>query len=618
MKRTALLLILLSFIHSLPVFTQNKGVEMELAEQFFSQGEFEKAVEIYEEIYKNTYSDHLYGRLLSSYIKLDQYKDAEKLIRKNIKNLPLRQDLKVDLGYVERLQGNDKAAEKEFKSALDNLPVNMQSIAVLANAFIDKGEYRFAEETFLKGRKLLQNENLFYFELARVYSLVGETGKMLDEYFNVLSSNPAYTQSIQNILQSMINPDHEGVMSDKIRKSLLKRIQQSPEETIYSELLIWLYVQNEDYYGAFVQAQALDRRKQENGNRLYSLAQISAANKQYDIAEKSYRYVIEKGKSSPLYLNSRMELVKMLKEKVTSNPNYTYQQLSELKSDYKNTIEDLGRNAYSFPMTMGLAELEAFYLHQEDSAIAILNELLRFSNLKEQDRAEAKLLLADILLITDDIWEASLLYSQVEKSFKYDELGERAKFKNAKISFYTGDFNWSQAQLNVLKGSTSKLIANDALYLSLIITDNIGLDSNEAPLRLYSKADLLLMQNKDSLALNLLDTITKLFPSSSLSDDILFTKYKIALKGRHYKEAESYLKELGRKFPTGILADDAYFYLAKLYEHQLEDKEQAKEYYKKIMFDYPGSLFVVEARKRYRELRGDEPDRKENETIILN
>lgn len=618
MKKLFLSILFSSLFVIKPISAQNPRVEMELAEQFFSNAEYDKAIEIYEEIYKNRYSDHVYERLLESYVHIEDFKEAEKLVKSNIKNLSLRYDLKVDLGYLKKIQGNDKSAEKEYEDAIKNLPVNMQSVVMLANAFIEKEEYIFAEKTYLKGRELLQNDRLFYFELARVYSFMGETVKMLDEYLDVLATNPAYLQSIQNILQSLMSPDHDGVMSDNIRKNLLKRIQDNPQEEVYSELLIWLYIQNEDFFGAFVQAKALDRRKGENGSRLYSLAQISAANKEYGVAENSYRYIIEKGKTSPYYLSSRIELVKVLKDKITGNPEYTQLQLLELKKEYQNTIEDLGSNSYNYPLLMGLAELQAFYLHEQDSATMLLNNLLEYGNLKEKDKAEAKLLLADILLITGNIWEASLLYSQVEKAFKYDEPGERAKFKNAKISFYTGDFKWAQAQLDVLKGSTSKLISNDAMYLSLLITDNIGLDSNETPLKLYAKADLLLMQNKDSLAINTLDSITYHFPESSLRDDILFTKYKIAYKNRQYLQAANYLEELNQKYANDILGDDALYYLARLYENHLNDKEKAQEYYKKILFDYPASLYVVEARKRFRELRGDEPDRKENETIILN
>jgi len=55
-----------------------------------------------------------------------------------------------------------------------------------------------------------------------------------------------------------------------------------------------------------------------------------------------------------------------------------------------------------------------------------------------------------------------------------------------------------------------------------------------------------------------------------------------------------------------ILADNATFQLADLYENILGDTTKAQELYEKVLLEYPGSLFVVEARKRFRRLRGDD------------
>src|SRR5207237_519209 len=130
------------------------------------------------------------------------------------------------------------------------------------------------------------------------------------------------------------------------------------------------------------------------------------------------------------------------------------------------------------------------YLNKTNEANDLLEETIALPQLSLQLQAECKLELGDILLMTGDIWEASLRYSQVEKSFKHDEIGNEAKFRNAKISYYTGDFKWAQAQLDVLKGATAKLIANDAMDLGLLISDALAIDTNEAPLCIFARADL--------------------------------------------------------------------------------------------------------------------------------
>lgn len=225
--------------------------------------------------------------------------------------------------------------------------------------------------------------------------------------------------------------------------------------------------------------------------------------------------------------------------------------------------------------------------------------------LKGHDKAKAKILLADVNLLTGEIWEASLLYSQVEKEFKYDIWGEDAKFKNAKISYYTGNFKWAKAQLDVLKGSTSKLIANDALELSLLITDNTTLDTNTLPLFIFAQTDLLIYQNKFDEALLKYDTLLTAFPSHSLNDEIIYRKAQIMLKKKEFQKAAFYYSEILKDYSYDIWADNALFYLAELYEKHLNDKEKAMDYYKQLFTNYTGSIFVIEARKRFRTLRGD-------------
>jgi outer membrane protein assembly factor BamD (BamD/ComL family) len=225
--------------------------------------------------------------------------------------------------------------------------------------------------------------------------------------------------------------------------------------------------------------------------------------------------------------------------------------------------------------------------------------------LDEMNRAQAKLEKADITLFTGDIWEASLLYSQVEKAFKNDVLGQEAKFRNAKLSYYKGDFEWAQAQLLVLKAATSKLIANDALDLSMIITDNLGQDSVREPLQMFARADLLMYQNKDSLAEITLDSITKAYPFHPLADEVLFRKYKMAARKQDFKNALSLLETIAAKYPEDIFADDACYYSAEIYSLNLHDAQSAMKWYKELIEKYPGSIFTSDARYKYRRLRGD-------------
>lgn len=583
-----------------------------LAKQAKNNGEFLKAIDYYETLLSKTKSDTYYNELVKLFIIEKDYESADKLIKKRIRKYPKKAELYIDRGYVYGLQNDTKSSTSNYNKALDLSGKDEQQSRTVAFHFNQYKLYEYVEKVYLKARKNQRNNRLFRIEIANAYAQQGKTTEMVEEYLSLLASNRSYLQTVQNILQRVINPDPDGTQSEKLKEQLIKRIQKNPNQEIFSELLIWLYIQDKNFNGAFIQAKALDRKRDEKGKRLFSLGELSLSNKAYEVAEKSYQYVISIGDDSPYFMRSKMKLVEVLKARITNSKTYTQEDLYKLKTAYETTINDLGRNSVTAPLLRGLAELNAYYLNQVDSGISILNEVILLNRLTKQEKAKAKIELADLYLLDSQIWEASLLYSQVEKAFKYDVLGETAKYKNAKVAFYTGDFYWAQAQLDVLKGSTSKLISNDAMALSLLITDNVGRDSIIEPLQFFARADLLIFRRDYEKAEKVLDSIPKYFPSTTLKDDVLFTKYKMAYELRDYEQAAKHLKELLADYAEDLLGDDALFALAQLEEEQFSNTEKAMEHYKTLLTTYPSSLFVVEARKRFRHLRGDQLEEKIN------
>ena len=475
----------------------------------------------------------------------------------------------------------------------------------VAKAFIAIRQYDYAIEAYQRGRKITQNDYPYSFELADVYAAKGDKTAMINEYLDVLQTDDSYIQSVQNSLQTSFGAEADVKQNEMLKTELLKRISKRPDKTIFSELLIWMQIQQKDFDGALVQAKALDKRKKEEGNRLMDLAKQSLQNGNYDVAIKCYQYVIEKGAANYFYTNARMELLEVFYQKIILKGIYTPLELTELEKNYQATINELGKSANTALLLKKMAHLQAFYLDKTKDAISLLEETIALPKLTPAVQAECKLELADILLMSGDVWEASLRYSQVEKAFKHDPIGQEAKFRNAKISYYTGNFKWAQAQLDVLKGATSKLISNDAMDLSILISDALAVDTNETPLMMFAMADILAFQNQDELAIAQLDSINLLFPNHALADDILYKKAKLALKRAKYTEAASFYESIIKNYGDDILGDDAMFNLAELNEYQFKDTEKAKELYQQLLIKYPGSLYVVEARKRFRKLRGD-------------
>lgn len=595
-----LLFFIVSFSGSKIVAQKNS--DSQLAAQYYGDKEYEKAVIYYQKLFDRTKSPAYYVRLLNCYIQLEEFKNGEKLVKRQLKRNIYELHYYADLGNLYAVSGQTSKSKQAYDKALKLLSPRNQQIIELANGFLKYKELEYAILTYQKGRKLLKGTYPFNFELAQVYLAQGNTEAMLNEYLELLNYQESYIQSVQNALQTVLVTGEDGAEQSMLKSLLIKRIQKSPDKKVFPEMLIWVYVQEKNFPAAFIQAKALDKRQKELGKRIMALANLSEENKDYETAIKCYQYIIDKGDDNYYFIQAKMSLVDVYNLKII-NSNYTQQDLLGLEQTYITTINELGKSAGTASLLHGLAHLKAFYLHNTTEAQQLLNEIISIPRLKPHDKAKSKIELADILLFTNEIWEASLLYSQVEKAYKYDQLGEIAKFKNARISFYTGDFEWAKTQLNVLKASTSKLIANDAMQLSILITDNIGIDTTKAPLMLFAQADLLAYQNKNEAAMNLLDSLKKGFPTHTIGDDILYKRYQINYKLKKFIEASQNLEDIVQDYSTDILADDAVYNLAVLYDNQLNDKQKAAEYYKKIMFDYQGSIYVVDARKRYRALR---------------
>jgi outer membrane protein assembly factor BamD (BamD/ComL family) len=318
-----------------------------------------------------------------------------------------------------------------------------------------------------------------------------------------------------------------------------------------------------------------------------------------------FAYVAAQGKERPLYLNARIGMLDARNRKLLAGNDFTDADLKLLEKEYQDFLTEFGRTPFSAPVLRDLARLQAYHLNDYQSAIAALSELTGMQRLDPKFRAECKLELGDIYVLKGDEWEAMLLFGQVDKDYKEDPLGQEAKFRNARLSYYLGEFAWARAQLDVLKTATTQLIANNAIELSLIIQDNT-VDSNEEPLRLFAKADLNYFQNRTDVALRILDSINLLYPRHSLDDDILFKRAQIAYKRKDYTSAINYLTQLLKENGTDILGDNALFMLAGIREKKLNDKAGAMALYEEFLERFPGSFFTTEARKRFRMLRGDQ------------
>ena len=531
--------------------------EAQAAEYYFRNKEYDKAAELYERFYEKSQNNFYYQQLLTSYLELEKYKDAQRLVEKRMKKESNNLNLYVDLGYVYLREGKDSKAEKVFAKALEMLTPDAQRVNGLAAAFEQKELYDYAIESYLTARKKMNSNQFYVFELATLYEKKGSFDAM-----------------------------------------------KSPNNNTYLEMMIWFSVQQKDFDFALKQAQAVDSRfPQANAEQVFKVANMAKTNEIYDIAQQAYDYIVKKGPENPYYIASKVELLNVKFNKINKNYTLSEKELSVLVGEYEQTLNELGKNVQTIPIMRNYANILAFYVYDIQKAADILYDIVDMKGAAKKDIDAVKLELGDILIFGGEMWESALLYMQVEKANKNDIIGAMAKLKNAKLSYYKGDFEWAKSQLDVLRASTSKLVANDAMQLSLLISDNMEDDSTYTSLEYFAKADLLIYQNKFEQAWIYFDSILETNLSHALFDEVLMRKAQIALKQNNFLQADTLLQKIVDFYGSDILADDALFMLGDMYETKLNDTVKAKEYYEKILLDYSASLYVVEARKRYNKLK---------------
>jgi tetratricopeptide (TPR) repeat protein len=577
--------------------------EAKLAQQYFYDGEFEKAVVLFEKLFlQQENNEYYFDRYMDCLLQLQRYGDVEKTVARMQRKYPEDGKYYIMLGRSFEQQFKQQEATAQYRKAIERLPKDRYAVIRLANLFSSLNKLDLAIEAFERGSQLLNDKYIFAYSLGELYRGKGNGAKMIEQYLNSLDANPERIDNVQTIFMRYLNPDDFA----ELQQQLYARIQINEQATHYPEMLVWLFLQRKDYAGALRQLRALDRRLKENGSRIFQLGQIAATDGDYDPAIEAFDFIVaQKGPESPFYLDAKLSSLRYRRIKLVEGYVYTIDELRVLESEYLSFLREVGYGQSTASFVIELAELEAYYINDTDKAIGLLKELVGYPQLNPRRLAEAKLMLGDLYLIQGEHWESTLLYSQVDKTFKDDQLGNEARFRNARLAYYSGDFTWAQAQFDVLKASTSNLISNDALDLSIFITDNLGLDTSVLPLQEYAGADLLIFQNRFGEAFERLERLQKDFPAHSLEDDIAYLRAQVFMKQRRYEDAAREYTDIIGRHADGIRADNALFALAEINEKHLNNKEKAKELYEKLFIEYSGSTFAVEARKRYRILRGD-------------
>lgn len=571
------------------------------ARQYIAEKNYEKGLNIYAEVY-GLNPDSVYTEYLNTLINLKKYKQAEKVVEKQ---MTLRQNafLQIDLGNVLALEGNAAKAKEKFDALINTVNGDDMYTQRLVKAFSDGGRDEYAIAAYEKAISILGAPFAYIYsgQLAKLHAKTGNLEKALDALIVAYPGQAVNLDNAKEILLEILGAD--AAKLQQTQKLLVKKINEQPDNVYFAEILTWIYTQKNDWDGALIQIEAIDERNKEDGRRLMDLARAAIAAKQYEPAGRAYDDVIAKGPELPFYVMAKSEKLNAALVNLTGNHVWKPEDVAALAIQYDTFLAQYPKY-YCMQTASDYAMLLARYADKVPQAIEVLKKAVAEPDTRRNMAGAFKLQMGDYYLLLGKLWDASLTYSQVDKDFKQDAMGEDARFRNAKLAYYRGDFEWAQRQLSILKASTSQLIANDALYLSVLITENVE-DSLTLPLERFAHAGLLAEQNKDKAAELVLDSLNHEYPTHPLCDDILMFRAEMARKKHDYDKAIGYLKTIYEKYKEDVLGDDAVFKMAEIYQYDLHQKDKAREYYEQLIIDYMGSTYVQTSRQRLKELKSE-------------
>ncbi|WP_452230836.1 tetratricopeptide repeat protein [Lacinutrix sp. MEBiC02404] len=586
-------LYILCFLFSFHAFAQ----EDLLAKEYFKNGEFEKAQILYKKLYDKNPTNYIYLiQLVKTHQQLEHLEEAQELLQTSLIKYPA---LLVELGYNYQLKKDVENTNINYNKALEALEavdLDVNTAYSIARAFEEHSLLDQAISTYEKAMQIKPEYN-FNVQLARIYGEQGDVEKMFSSYINFIETNENYVNTIKRAFSEFISEDKNNPNNILLKKILLKKIQETPD-LLFNNLLSWLFIQQKEYYKAFTQEKAIFKRNPESLYRIEDVALIATNENQDAIAIEIFEYIIKTSQDPEITLKTENNILK-IKTKNADPKDYP-----DLNEKYKNLLETYGKFAGTIPLQIAYAHFLAFHLNDTTQAIQFLKESLE-QRLTTYQASEVKLELADILVFQEKFNEALIYYTQIQRSLKNSTISQEARFKVAKTSYYKGDFKWAESQLKILKSSTSQLIANDALDLKLLISDNKYEDSTQTALKLYAKADLYAYQHKTQEAINVLDKILAAHKTETIIDQALYKQAQLFESKKQYQKAADNYAKIIKDYKEEILADDALFYLAKLYNDHLAQPEKAKELYEQIIFNHQDSIYFIEARKNFRMLRGD-------------
>lgn len=603
--RNLIITILLSVFISVDCFSQFNN-DYQKAFQLYRENKFEEAAPYFKRLINKGNMSYYFNLYIDCLIKTKQYKKGVKEIKRAMKSdKNNRLSYMVELGHITRYTESNESAIKIFDDVIINIQKTTWNISQISNSFINKREYQYAAKVFLKHRELMGDENLYAYDLSNIYLYQRNHKQMMDELLKYVLQKGmgTYSTAISTIRRSLRNEDR-GVIMPMIEQKIITVKQSNPNKVVLDKLLMWYYIETNNFEDAYLYANAVFKRTLDT-NTLFSFASEAIQNNQLDVAEKSYNSVLnysdKDNKVERVKFSAELKLLYVQFRKIDADYEFGDEYIDSFIDRSDKIVMQRGINNLTLPLFLNSCHVKAFVQGSSDEPLKLLKLALK-KRLARSAIAKIKMKLADILIAGDKLWEAIIYLSQVIDENGNSEIAYKARYKKAELSFYKLDFEWTLAQLNILKASTDKYIANDAMNLAMFISDNIEDSEN---LERVAKAKFLMDKGEDSVAVSMLDSVI-VNATSPLLDNVGMIKAEHLIKKNQSREAETELLKIIKNKENNFISDKALFLLAQIYETKMERTSEAQKLYKTLLTEYKSSVYIDKARERYRGMEKKE------------
>lgn len=468
--------------------------EIRYADQLFRQGEHQQAFELYVELLRrNPDNVTVVDRKSAAHISLKQYDDAIRVLENFMRRNPDHINLGIRIGEVWHMAGEREKALEAWRELANKNVGNANAYRIIAEAMSNRREYDAASYMLMEARELMNNRQLFAFDIARNFTASGAYEKAMLEYSQLLVSNPGFLVTIQRQIARFDDPYFRDVAIMEFEEISHTLSPNSDEWVAHRRMLVWLYMERGLYRRAVVTARNLEDRLTDGSYPLFEIARTLMNLNEFDLAVSAFeRYTTNP--DHPLFAESREQkaLMFILRARYLVDNNLDFgteaatlyeqayamlSELEEIKTNYENRASVL----------VLLTEISLDYLKDAEKA-RFWHEQVSQLRGRASNPAMTDYLAGRIYMFEQDFIRARIALTRANRAARTGELAEKSRYFLSLNDFFAGDFEFARLQMRSLRRQHTSYYANNALKLNSWLQEGMIQDSASVELKRFSEA----------------------------------------------------------------------------------------------------------------------------------